>query len=99
MSLRFPVYIRRQIFKEVCIKDSEYSKEEAESLLKERFSDYLKKLKKQGYNIIEAKLFIDKTGDSYTASADIVRRKKQRSYKKIKENKGKKSDGNYGNGN
>lgn len=99
LSLRFPVYIRRQIFKEVCIKDSEYSKEEAESLLKERFSDYLKKLKKQGYNIIEAKLFIDKTGDSYTASADIVRRKKQRSYKKIKENKGKKSDGNYGNGN
>ena len=99
LSLRFPVSIWRQSFKEVSFEESEYSRDEAVSLLKERFKDYLSEIKKDGYKIVEAKLSINKSGNEYTASADIVRRKMQDSYKKIKDNKGKKSDGNYGNGN
>lgn len=83
LSQRFPVYFWRQCFAEVKYTDTKYQEEEAKELLNERFGYYLEEQEKNGYKIIDARLFVKKEGGRYIAYSDVKVQKKQVIYNKL----------------
>lgn len=88
LSQRFPVYFWRQCFAEVKYTSAKYLEEEAKELLNERFNYYLEEQEKNGYKIIDARLFVKKEGGRYIAYSDVKVQKEQVIYNKLNGKKG-----------
>jgi len=84
LSQRFPVYFWRQCFAEVKNTEADYTDKEAKEFLNERFKYYLDEQEKNGYKIIDARLFIEKSGGRYIAHSDVKVQKEQAVYRTLK---------------
>ncbi len=84
LSQRFPVYFWRQCFAEVKNTEADYTDKEAKGFLNERFKYYLDEQKKNGYKIIDARLFIEKSGGRYIAHSDVKVQKEQAVYRTLR---------------
>ncbi len=84
LSQRFPVYFWRQCFAEVKNTEADYTDKEAKEFLNERFKYYLDEQEKNGYKIIDARLFIEKSGWRYIAHSDVKVQKEQAVYRTLK---------------
>ena len=83
LSQRFPVYFWRQCFAEVKNTEANYTDEEAEELLNERFNYYLEEQEQNGYKVIDARLFVEKAGGRYIAHSDVKVQKEQAVYRTL----------------
>ncbi len=84
LSQRFPVYFWRQCFAEVKNTEADYTDKEAKGFLNERFKYYLDEQEKNGYKIIDARLFIEKSGGRYIAHSDVKVQKEQAVYRTLR---------------
>lgn len=87
VSRRFPVACHVKIFKEVRYVPALYTKEEAEKILRERYTDDRKRWKKKGYEPVRASVFFRDKGDSYLYEGTLNFCKKQERYRYIQKKK------------
>ena len=100
LSKRFPVSVWSITFEKYKYVDVKYSLDEATDIMKEEYTDYIRKKKKKGYKLINTDFSVTEQNESYSASGSMIWQKKQTHYEKIKKitQKRNKDYGNNGNG-
>lgn len=80
LSLRFPVFVWRQKFREVTGGRAKYSKQEAEELLQASYAYYLQQMEEKGCYDISGKLTVQEQEGYFIGTADIRYSKQQTEY-------------------
>lgn len=83
VSLRSPVKRYVKIFREIRYVPASYQKKEADTILAERYHDYIEKKKEEGYECISQTVTLKEKEDAYAYEGKLVFYKKQEKYKSI----------------
>lgn len=83
LSARFPVEHSVKSFREVTAVRSAYKKEEAQSLLNDRFADYLQRRRQRGIKVKSRQVRFVAGKDAFQMEGQLVFEKEQEKYRKI----------------
>lgn len=90
LSKRFPVSVWKITFKKYRYADVDYDLDEATEVMKEEYTDYIRKKKEKGYKLVKTDFSVTEQKESYEASGEMVWHKKQTHYEKIRQKRNKK---------
>ena len=90
LSKRFPVSVWKITFKKYRYADVDYDLDEATKVMKEEYTDHIRKKKEKGYKLVKNDFFVAEQKESYEASGEMVWHKRQTHYEKIRQKRNKK---------
>lgn len=81
LSCRFPVFVWKKTFREVCAENGRYSPEEAAGILQDRFDYYRLQMRDNGCYDLEGELSVKERNGSFYGTATIIYSRKQTQYR------------------
>ncbi len=81
LSCRFPVFVWKKTFREVCAENGRYSPEEAAGILQDRFDYYRLQMRDNGCYDLEGELSVKERNGSFYGKATIIYSRKQTQYR------------------